>query len=81
MVGSNLKKHSGFFTMIPVWALVHPMQEEGDNSLITHFPQNSKEKLFVLWARVNHQHKTLRHGWWVDKKYFFIGFQFPNPKP
>ncbi len=67
--------------MVSVWVLDHPMQGEGDNSPITSFPYNSKEKLSVLHARVKYQHKTLRDGWWVDRKYFFIGFQFLSPKP
>jgi hypothetical protein len=80
VVRSNLKEIQGVYHP-SVWVLVHPMQGEGDNSPITSFPYNSKEKLFVLWTRVNHKHKTLRNGWWVDRKYFFIGFQFPSPKP
>jgi hypothetical protein len=67
--------------MVPVYLLVHPMPGEGDNSPITSFPYNNNKKLFAFWARVNHQHETLRDGWWVDRKYFFIGFQFLRPKP
>jgi hypothetical protein len=66
--------------MVPVWVLVNPMPGDGNKGAITSFPY-SKEKLFVLWAIVNHQHKTLRDGWWVDRKYFFIAFQFLRPEP
>ncbi len=50
--------------MVAVWVLVHPMQGEGDNSPITSFPYNSKEKLFVLMGQSEPPTQNAK-GWMV----------------
>jgi hypothetical protein len=76
MVRSNLKENSLFLP----WYQCGRLFTQCKGRETTAPSQVSPTKVVCVMGQSEAPTQTLRDGWWVDRKYFFLGFQFPSPK-